>query len=54
MDFVLSAVKACDQAVALVQVGSGAVGFHDAHSDLDFVIALDADMIENLKSLNQK
>ena len=56
LDFVLSAVEACDQAVALVQVGSGAVGFHDAHSDLDFVIALDADgsMAEVMDYMHRK
>jgi len=55
-EFILSAVKACGKAVSLVQVGSGAVGFHDAHSDLDFVIALDADgsMAEVMDYMRQK
>lgn len=41
-DFILSAAMACDKIVSLVQVGSGAVGYHDERSDLDFVIALDS------------
>lgn len=41
-DFILSIAKACEKIVALVQVGSGAVGFTDDHSDLDFVVALDS------------
>lgn len=41
-EFVLSAAMACDKIISLVQVGSGAAGFHDERSDLDFVIALDA------------
>lgn len=40
--FVLSAAGECDRIVALVQVGSGAYGYRDEHSDLDFVIALDS------------
>lgn len=41
-DYILSAAMECDRIVALVQVGSGANGYHDEHSDLDFVIALDS------------
>lgn len=40
-DFVLSAAMACSKIISLVQVGSGATGYHDERSDLDFVIALD-------------
>ena len=41
-DYILSVAVKCDRIVALVQVGSGAHGYHDEHSDLDFVIALDS------------
>ncbi len=41
-DYILSVTRACSSIVALVQVGSGAEGFRDEHSDLDFVIALDS------------
>ncbi len=40
-DYILSGAKACSKIVSLVQVGSGAVGYHDERSDLDFVAALD-------------
>ena len=43
LDFIFSAAEKCEKTVALVQVGSGAAGFHDNRSDLDFVIALDTD-----------
>lgn len=42
-EYVLSAAKECGRIIALVQVGSGAVGYRDERSDLDFVIALDSD-----------
>lgn len=42
-EYILSAAQACDKIIAMVQVGSGAKGYHDARSDLDFVIALDSD-----------
>ena len=42
-DFILSVTRECGSIVALVQVGSGAEGFRDERSDLDFVIALDSD-----------
>ena len=42
-DYILSVARECGRIVALVQVGSGAAGFRDERSDLDFVIALDAD-----------
>ena len=41
-DYILSIAAECSRIVALVQVGSGANGYHDEHSDLDFVIALDS------------
>ena len=40
-EYILSVSKECDKIVSLVQVGSGAIGFHDDRSDLDFVAALD-------------
>ena len=42
LDYIVSVSLECDKIVALVQVGSGAVGYNDDWSDLDFVIALDA------------
>ena len=39
--YVLSAAKECSKIIALVQVGSGATGYRDERSDLDYVIALD-------------
>ena len=42
-EFVLSAARENDRIIALVQVGSGAAGYRDDRSDLDFVIALDSD-----------
>ena len=55
-DFILSIAKACEKIVALVQVGSGAVGFTDDHSDLDFVVALDSNdsMKEVMDYFHQK
>ena len=55
-DFILSIAKACEKIVALVQVGSGAVGFTDEHSDLDFVVALDSNdsMKEVMDYFHQK
>ena len=41
-DFVLSAARRCGRIVALVQIGSGAAGYRDDRSDLDFVVALDS------------
>ena len=41
--FILSAAGNCSRIVALVQVGSGAEGYRDDRSDMDFVIALDSD-----------
>ena len=42
LDYVLSSSKDFAKIVSLVQVGSGAKGFNDEKSDLDFVIALDS------------
>ena len=42
-EYVLSAARESDRIIALVQVGSGATGYRDERSDLDFVIALDSD-----------
>ena len=55
-DFILSIAKECEKIVALVQVGSGAVGFTDDHSDLDFVVALDSNdsMKEVMDYFHQK
>ena len=35
-EFVLSAARENDRIIALVQVGSGAAGYRDDRSDLDF------------------
>lgn len=40
-DDIVAITKECGRIVSLIQVGSGATGFHDGRSDLDFVIALD-------------
>ncbi len=55
-EHILSATKECSKIIALCQVGSGAVGYHDARSDLDFVIALDANesMTEVMDYIKQK
>ena len=42
-DNILSITRQCGKIVSLVQVGSGAYGYRDDRSDLDFVIALDSD-----------
>ena len=55
-DYILSIAAECSRIVALVQVGSGANGYHDEHSDLDFVIALDSSdsMAEVMEYMHQK
>ena len=55
-DYILSAAAECGRIVALVQVGSGVNGYHDEHSDLDFVIALDSgdSMPEVMEYLHRK
>ena len=55
-EYVLSAAGECGRIIALVQVGSGATGYRDDRSDLDFVIALDSDesMREVMDSMHRK
>ncbi len=55
-DYVLSTARQCGKIVSLVQVGSGAKGYHDDRSDLDFVIALDSDdsMAEVMEYMHRK
>lgn len=55
-DYIHLMTQQCDKIVSLVQVGSGAVGYHDALSDLDFVIALDKDesMVEVMDCVHEK
>ena len=54
--FVLSSARECSRIIALVQVGSGATGYRDDRSDLDFVIALDSgeSMQEVMKHMHRK
>ena len=42
-DYILLTARQCGKIVSLVQIGSGAIGYRDDRSDLDFVIALDRD-----------
>ena len=42
LNYILSTSRDCPKIVSLIQVGSGAEGFHDEKSDLDFVIAYDS------------
>ena len=55
-DHILSVAAECSRIIALVQVGSGAYGYHDEHSDLDFVIALDSgdSMIEVMEYMHRE
>ena len=55
-DFLLDIVKVHSKIISLVQVGSGAFGYNDDHSDLDFVIALDTNdsMFEVMEYVSQK
>lgn len=55
-DFIQDVTKECEKIVALVQVGSGAKGYTDEHSDLDFVIALDKNesMLSAMDYIHQK
>lgn len=41
-DYILSVARECSKIVSLIQVGSGAVGYHDDYSDLDYIVALDS------------
>ncbi len=42
LDYIVNVSLECNKIVALVQVGSGAIGYNDDWSDLDLVIAIDA------------
>jgi len=55
-DYILSAALACSKIISLVQVGSGAVGYHDERSDLDYVIAMDSSdsMLEVMEYMHRK
>lgn len=55
-DYILSIVRGCSKIVSLVQVGSGAIGYHDEYSDIDLVIALDSDdsMSDVMRYMHQK
>lgn len=55
-DFIQKVTKECQKIVSLVQVGSGAYGYYDEFSDLDFVIALDKDesMLEVMDYMHKK
>ena len=55
-EYVLSTARECGRIIALVQVGSGATGYRDDRSDLDFVIALDSDgsMLEVMDYMHRK
>ena len=56
LDYILSAAKDFAKIVSLVQVGSGAKGFNDERSDLDFVIAIDSNesMAEVMDYIHKK
>lgn len=56
LEYVLSTARECGRIIALVQVGSGATGYRDDRSDLDFVIALDSDgsMLEVMDYMHRK
>ena len=53
---ILSITRQCSKIVSLVQVGSGANGYHDDRSDLDFVIAMDSNdsMLEVMEYMHKK
>lgn len=55
-DYILSVAMECSKIVSLVQVGSGAIGYHDEYSDLDYVVALDSNesMPEVMEYMRQK
>ena len=55
-DYILSTARQCGKIISLVQVGSGANGYRDERSDLDFVIALDSadSMAEVMEYMHQK
>ena len=55
-NYILSTARQCAKIISLVQVGSGANGYHDDRSDLDFVIALDYDdsMMEVMEYMHRR
>lgn len=55
-EYILEVAKECSKVVALCQVGSGAIGYNDKYSDLDYVIALDSDdsMLEVMDYIKRK
>ena len=55
-DYILSITRQCGKIVSLVQVGSGANGYHDDRSDLDFVLALDSNesMVEVMEYMHRR
>lgn len=55
-EYILSAARACDKIVSMVQVGSGAIGYQDDRSDLDFVAALDSNdsMLSVMEYIHRK
>ena len=55
-DYILLTTRQCSKIVSLVQVGSGANGYHDDRSDLDFVIAMDSNdsMLEVMEYMHKK
>ncbi len=56
LEYIISTAKENPKIAALVQVGSGAYGYHDEKSDLDFVFALDTDasMSEVMEYMQEK
>lgn len=55
-DYILSVAMECSKIVSLIQVGSGAIGYYDERSDLDYIVALDSDesMPEVMEYMRQK
>ena len=55
-EYILSTALECDKIISLVQVGSGAIGYHDDRSDLDFVVAMDSNdsMLTVMDYIHQK
>ena len=56
LDYIIVSAREGSKIVSLVQVGSGAEGFHDEKSDLDFVVAYDSNdsMIEVMEYMRRK
>ncbi len=55
-EYIRNVAQECEKIISLVQVGSGAIGYHDARSDLDYVIAPDAgdSMLEVMEYMHRK